>query len=117
MGVDMLQEQLLMIQHQHQTDPAWQHLIQCLNSKRAPAVNLAGPPDPMKSWLAWHVSRDLGRRPCILVPDELRARSVAADLAALTEEPVLIFRPRELSLTDVEASSHETEQQLSLIHI
>lgn len=107
----MLQEQLEMIHQQHQQDPAWLHLVQCLTRQKPTAVNLTGTPDSMKAWLAWHVSRDLGRRPCILVPDELRARSVSADLAALTEEPVLIFRPRELNLTDAEASSHEIEQQ------
>lgn len=50
-------------------------------------------------------------RPCFLVADELRARTLAADLKALTGDAVLVFRPRELNLTDAEAVSHEMEHR------
>lgn len=107
----MLHNQNELLQKQHEMDPVWQALIRCCGQKIPPAVNLTGPPDPLKSWLAWHIARTVGKRPCLIVPDELRARSAAADLAALTVDPVLVFRPRELNLTEVEAASHEMEQQ------
>jgi|LSQX01.2.fsa_nt_gb transcription-repair coupling factor (superfamily II helicase) len=91
-------------------DPAFSRLTQGLSGKKA-TFNVVGPPDSLKSWLAWQLGAKTGRRPCLLVADELRARTVAAELAALLEDPVFIFRPRELNLTDAEASSRELDMQ------
>jgi hypothetical protein len=43
--------------------------------------------------------------------DELRARSAAADIQALTGKTVCIFRPREINLEDADAVSREQERQ------
>jgi transcription-repair coupling factor (superfamily II helicase) len=106
-----MQTQVSDLIRQHMAaDPAFSRLVKGLRGKNA-AFTVAGPPDSLKSWLAWQLGTETGRRPCLLVADELRARTVAADLAALVDDPVLIFRPRDLNLTDAEASSREMEMQ------
>ncbi len=108
------QEQKSICQQQR-TDLVWQELLHELAASRP--VNLAGLPDPLKSWLALTGAAELKKRLCIIVPDELRARALAADLNALTDEPVLVFRPRELNLAEVEAASHEMQwQRLAILH-
>ncbi len=74
-------------------------------------VNVFGPSDPQKAWLIMALTGQTGKRPCILVPDELRARSLATDLRVLSEQPVLVFRPREMNLTDAEAVSRDSERK------
>ncbi len=96
-------------------DPAFQKLELILRRNLRQPVNIIGPADTQKAWLVMSLAERTGRRPCILVPDELRARSLAADLRALTPQPVLIFRPRELNLTDAEAASRESEQQRTAV--
>ena len=106
-----MQTQVSDLIRQHMAaDPAFSRLVEGLRGKNA-TFTVAGPPDSLKSWLAWQLGTETGRRPCLLVADELRARTVAADLAALVDDPVLIFRPRDLNLTDAEASSREMEMQ------
>ena len=90
-------------------DPAFQQLVNLLRRRPMRPVNINGPAENQKAWLALSLAQTAGRPPCLLVPDELRARSLAADLKALTDQPVLIFRPRELNLTDAEATSRENE--------
>lgn len=92
-------------------DEQCRRLIRRLQTDPAATFNLSGPSDAHKSWLAWFLAVKTNRIPCVLVPDELRARTVASDIMALSGQPVLIFRARELSLTDAEAVSHEMEQQ------
>ena len=52
-------------------DPAFSRLTQGLSGKKA-TFNVVGPPDSLKSWLAWQLGAKTGRRPCLLVADELR---------------------------------------------
>ncbi len=92
-------------------DPAFRRLQQLYAAQPTRAVNIVGPSDTQKAWLALALTASDGRRPCLLVPDELRARSAAADLKALTNQPVLVFRARELNLTDAEAVSRESEMK------
>ena len=73
-------------------------------------VNMTGMTDSQKAYLIAALSRKTGRKPVILVPDELRARTAQLDLSAFFEdEDVLILRQRELNLADVDASSREAE--------
>lgn len=90
-------------------DPAYTRLKNLTAKKDAHPVNVFGLQDTQKVVLALALAQETGQKPCLLVPDELRARSVAADLRALLEAPVLVFRPRELNLTDADAASHDEE--------
>ncbi|HAL73992.1 MAG TPA: transcription-repair coupling factor [Clostridiales bacterium] len=90
-------------------DPAMQRLQMLYKAGPARHINIVGPNDTQKAWLAMALSQTDGRCPVILVPDELRARALAADLKAMTDKPVLVFRGRELNLTDAEAVSRESE--------
>lgn len=99
------------INRKHLADRLYSGLIGALRKNHEQVFNVAGLPDAMKTWLAWFTANALDRKPCLIVPDELRARTAAADLAALTDQPVLVFRARELNLEDADAVSHESEQQ------
>ncbi len=90
-------------------DPAFARLAEAHARGLQQPVNIIGPSDTQKVVLALALLARSGTRPCFLVSDELRARAVAADLDALLDGPVLVFRPRELNLTDAEATSHEEE--------
>ena len=90
-------------------DAAMQRILNLIEHKTAKAINVVGLADAQKAWLALALSQSAGRRPCFLVADELRARSLATDLKALCDLPVLVFRPRELNLADADAVSREAE--------
>ncbi len=105
----MLLTELSKLLDQVRLDPAYARLQNLVAQKEAKPVNVFGLQDTQKVVLALALAREIGQKPCILVPDELRARAVAADLRALLEEPVLVFRPLELNLTDADATSHESE--------
>ena len=92
-------------------DPALQRVLELEAERNLGPVNFIGPSDTQKAWLALVLRRENGRVPCILVPDELRARSLAADLRALCDRQILIFRPRELNLVEAAAVSRESELQ------
>ena len=96
---------------QTRRDPAFARLAERVQAGLRQPVNVYDLAEPQKAWLGMALAAAAGRRPCFLVPDELRARSLASDLRALTDRPVLVFRPRELNLTDAEAVSHEGEMQ------
>jgi hypothetical protein len=105
-------------------DPEYARLAALLSSGLDRPVNVFSLTDPQKAWLILGLAQNgsLGRtrgnifRPCILVPDELRARSLATDLKALSDKPVLVYRSREMNLTDSEAASREFEmQRLSIL--
>ena len=106
----MAKPELQHILEQIHHDPAFTRLAGLFSRKQQQPANVYGLQDTQKIVLALALAQTLGQKPCLLVPDELRARAVAADLRALLDEPVLVFRPRELNLTDVEATSHEEEQ-------
>lgn len=72
-------------------------------------ININGPADSQKTAIL--VSLLNGTPGCLLVPDELRARSAAAELRAMTTSPVLVFRPREFNLTDADAASRDSEMK------
>ncbi|MBP7402540.1 MAG: transcription-repair coupling factor, partial [Clostridia bacterium] len=96
-------------------DPAYQTLADAVRpaggapAAKASHINLTGPCDPQKALLVAALAADRGITPFLLIPDELAARAMAASLAAFMDRPVRVFRPRELGLADVEASSHEAE--------
>lgn len=92
-------------------DPAFSHLAALQQRGLSDPVVVNGLTDTQKGWLALALLAGSKQRPCLLVPDELRARTLAAELKAWTNEPVLVFRPRELNLTDAEAVSRESEQK------
>ena len=96
-------------------DANYQILANRVRVSRNRPINVIGPADTQKTYLMMALARDVQRLPCVLVSDELRARAVAADFKAMTSRPVLIFRPRELNLTDAEAVSHESEMQRAAI--
>ena len=111
----MLPSDLERLLQQAHNDPAFTRLSGLFARGLKQSVNLIGPQDTQKVVIALALTRQTGAKPCILVPDELRARSVASDLRALLEGPVLVFRPRELNLTDAEATSHEEEHSRQAI--
>ena len=86
-------------------DPALRRILKPEAEGNLGPVNFIGPSDTQKAWLALVLGRENKRVPCILVPDELRARSLAADLRALCDRQILIFRPRELNLVEAAAVS------------
>ncbi len=90
-------------------DPAFDRLAQKLLGHEKRAVNVFGPGDAQKSYLCAALAGKRIRKPVVIVPDELRARSLAAEFRALSDETVLIYRQRELNLTDAEAVSHDLE--------
>lgn len=92
-------------------DPAFARLEALFKAGPRQPINLVGPNDTQKIVLTLALLTSSGAKPCFLVADELRARTVAADLRGLVDGPVLVFRPRELNLTDAEAVSHEAEQK------
>ena len=98
-------------------DPAYRNVRDCFRDKKSGRFNVIGPPDPLKNYLWMALASDLKKRPCILVSDELRARSLAEDLRGYTDGEVLIFRQREMNLVDAEASSRESEwERLSVLN-
>ncbi|HBP38112.1 MAG TPA: hypothetical protein DD640_05120, partial [Clostridiales bacterium] len=92
-------------------DPAFQRLLEQQKQGLVRSVNIIGPTDAQKAFIALALTSGSKRRPCLLVPDELRARTLSADLKGLTDQPILVFRPRELNLTDAEAVSRESEHK------
>jgi transcription-repair coupling factor (superfamily II helicase) len=72
-------------------------------------INITGMTDSQKAYIAASLAANAGTKPVVLVPDELRARTVQQDLSAFLDGEVLILRPRELNLADVDASSREAE--------
>jgi len=91
------------------SDPAYRMLRDPLLGDQKSIINVIGPTDSLKSYLWMALARDTGKRPCILVSDELRARSLAEEIHGYTTGEVLIFRQRELNLVDADASSREME--------
>ncbi|MDD2533459.1 MAG: transcription-repair coupling factor [Eubacteriales bacterium] len=105
----MIEYELKQLLNHVRLDPAYTRLAGLFSRNQRQPVNVFGLQDTQKTVLALALATELGNKPCILVPDELRARAVAADLRALLDQPVLVFRPRELNLTDADATSHEEE--------
>jgi len=97
-------------------DPAYINLRTPLLQKKTCRINVTGPTDSLKSYLWMALARDTKRKPCILVSDELRARSLAEEIREYTSGEVLLFRQRELNLVDADASSREAEfERLSVL--
>lgn len=90
-------------------DQKYQSLKSHVVSKKSQNINVTGPTDSLKSFLLMALSHDTKRKPCVLVSDELRARSLQEEIKSYTGGNVLIFRQRELNLIDADASSREAE--------
>ena len=54
------------------------------------------------------LAKETGKRPVILVQDELRARVLMEDLSAFADGDVLFLQQSECNLADVDASSRDT---------
>lgn len=93
-----------------QKDPAYKRLTKAVQSE-ARNINISGLADPQKSCLAMSLTRVIPQKSCFLVADELRVRSLAMELQALSAQPVLVYRARELNLTEADAVSRENEMQ------
>ena len=91
------------------TDKAFSELDRLFHSSSVAPVNINGPADAQK--IAIMLALLDGETSCLLVPDELRARSAASELRAMTSVPVRIFRPREYNLADADATSRESEMK------
>jgi len=112
----MNQDERTQLLQQAGQDPAFERLLRQATGRERRSVNVIGPGDAQKSYLLAALSAHSVRKPILVVPDELRARTCAADFKALSDEPVLIFRQRELNLTDAEAASRDLElQRLSVL--
>lgn len=90
-------------------DSSFAELDQIFSSGGTAPVNVNGPADAQK--IAIMLSLLDGAPGCLLVPDELRARSAASELRAMTTAPVRIFRPREYNLADADAASRDSEMK------
>lgn len=90
-------------------DPIFQKILGDLAQPTFDHINTTGMTDSQKAYLVSALSQKTGRKPVVLVPDELRARTLQLDMSAFVEEDVLILRQRELNLADVDASSREAE--------
>jgi len=92
-----------------QRDPVFLKIQEELASLSSKHINVTGMTDSQKAYLISALSQAAGKKPVILVPDELRARTMQHDLTTFCDEDVLILRQRELNLADVDASSREAE--------
>ena len=91
-------------------DPVFFRAAALLQNRRGPSrVNITGMPESMKAYLISSFCEKLKRPAVILVSDELVARRFRNDLSAFSEKEVLVLRQREQNLTEVDASSRETE--------
>ncbi|MBN1891628.1 MAG: hypothetical protein JW780_02525, partial [Clostridiales bacterium] len=91
-------------------DATFERVLGMLENGRGPSrLNLTGMPETMKAYLIASLSSDLDRPAVVLVSDELVARRFQTEISAFTEKDVLILRQREQSLSEVDASSRETE--------
>lgn len=79
-------------------------------------LNITGLVDSAKSFLIASLEEKTGRKVCVYVPDEARARSLREELAALIpEESIVTFHGRELSLYDVRATNRDSELMRSAV--
>jgi len=92
-----------------QKDPVFQKILDTLAVPSLSHINITGMTDSQKAYLISAICQKTNQKPAILVPDELRARTLQLDLSAFLEEDVLILRQRELNLAEVDASSREAE--------
>jgi len=91
-------------------DPIFVKISEELSAPSFSHINVTGMTESQKTYFVRALCRTKGQKPVILVPDELRARTMQMDLSAFFEnEDILILRPRELNLADVDASSREAE--------
>ncbi len=91
-------------------DPAFVRLCSLIDEKDRRHINLSGMTESQKAYLIAALIRKTGRSAAIIVADELKARTLRADLAAfLGEEDLPVLRPRDTNLADVEASSRDAE--------
>ncbi len=107
----MTEMNALLFSDQLTHDRDYVRLLDACQAPEARPISISGPTDSQKLWLMLALLEPSGRRPCLLVSDELRARSAAADIQALTGKTVCIFRPREINLEDADAVSREQERQ------
>lgn len=107
--VDVSEDLTKLIRGQALADPVYAEIDHLFNSDRTGPLNLDGPSDAQKT--AVMLSLLDGKPACLLVSDELRARAAAAEIRAMSDQPVLIFRPREYNLTDADAASRDTEMK------
>ena len=92
-----------------QKDPVFLEILDELAVPSHDHINVTGMTDSQKAYLVSALCKKTGQKPVILVPDELRARTMQMDLSAFCEDDVLILRQRELNFADVDASSREAE--------
>jgi hypothetical protein len=71
----MLPNKLQEILNQARQDPAVCRLAERMAEGLGQPVNIFGPSDTQKIVLALALADSAGKRPCFLVPDELRARA------------------------------------------
>ncbi len=90
-------------------DPVFLKIAEEIAAPSDRHINITGMTDSQKAYIAAALAANAETKPVILVPDELRARTVQQDLSAFLDGEVLILRPRELNLADVDASSREAE--------
>lgn len=92
------------------SDPVFTKILHSVSSGGSSKhLNLSGMPDCQKAYIVAALSNETGRPPVILVSDELRARTLQADLSAFLRGEILILRQREQTLADADASSRDTE--------
>jgi len=90
-------------------DPVFRDILHDIAAPTKDHINITGMTDSQKAYIACALSQKTNRKPVILVPDELRARTLQLDISAFCDGEVLILRQRELNLADVDASSREAE--------
>ncbi|NLT11596.1 MAG: transcription-repair coupling factor [Clostridiaceae bacterium] len=90
-------------------DAALESVVTSLCERVGSHINISGMPDSLKAFVLLSVASRTGKRPVLIVSDELRARIFQADLSAFTGQDIPVLRQREQSLAEVDASSKDIE--------
>ena len=75
-------------------------------------INITGPVDQQKAFLVAALAQETQRIPVVIVPDELRARSLRDDLCVFMGSEIPVFRQRDMQISPQISSSAggETER-------
>lgn len=74
-------------------------------------LNITGLCEQQKGFLAAALCKKHDKKPVIIVPDPARARMLTGYLRPFVKGDIVVVQPREMSLVNAMASSHDTESE------
>ncbi len=89
-------------------DPIFGQILENLSEASPRHINITGLTASQKAYYVMALAKETGKRPVILVQDELRARVLMEDLSGFADGDVLVLQQSECNLADVDASSRDT---------